>query len=363
MKVDKSVYHIIGLMSGTSLDGLDIAYCQFIINNKKIDFTIVYADTIEYSSEWKQYLLSLESANAVFFNEADRKIGQFFGENVRKFIQKYEIEELDFVSSHGHTIFHQPEKNFTVQVGHGAALAAACGYAVVCDFRSKDVALGGQGAPLVPIGDQLLFENYQFCLNLGGFANISFTKNNQLLACDIVPANIVLNALAQKLGHEYDDEGSLAASGNIISDLLSHLDELAFYENEAPKSLGNEWVLREIFPILEKYNHLAVIDILATFCEHISNQISKIVLKNLPTHQDCKMLATGGGAFNTFLIAAINKKLAGKCSIIIPSEKTVKFKEALIFALLGLLRTREERNCIKSVTGASIDNIGGCIYL
>jgi len=308
----------------------------------------------------KANFLSLEHAVAARFCEADRQIGAFFGQLTADFIVKHQIAALDFVSSHGHTIFHEPEKGFTVQVGHGATLAAHCGFPVVCDFRSTDVALGGQGAPLVPIGDLLLFSEYQACLNLGGIANISFLQQNECSAFDIVPANMVLNILAEKVGKMYDHNGDLAKAGNINPQLVAELNALPFFRNANPKSLGKEWVLKMVYPILEKYSSLPVIDLLASACEHIAFQVAQVwVLKDGMS----KMLVTGGGAFNSHLIAQISAKLVGKCEVIIPDEKTVKFKEAIIFALLGLLRVKNLPNGLKSVTGASADSVGGCIYL
>ncbi len=362
MDSSKSEFYIIGLMSGTSVDGIDLAYCRFGLSESSIKYEVIHCETVDYDENWKSVFIKLENANAVDFCEWDRKIGAFFGKSVADFLAKFQIEKLDFVASHGHTIFHQPEKGFTVQVGHGADLAAQSGHVVICDFRSKDVAMGGNGAPLVPIGDRLLFPNYKFCLNLGGFANISFQNQHTMIAFDIVAANIVLNFYAQKLGIAYDEEGKLAASGKVNLQILNELNSLPFYKKEYPKSLGKEWVMAEIFPILEKYSLLEG-DILASYCEHIAIQISKVVLENSNLEIDTTMLVTGGGAFNKHLMQLIVKKLAGKCQVIIPDENTVKFKEAIIFALLGLLRIKNIPNCLKSVTGASIDNIGGCIYL
>lgn len=363
LQQNKNHYRVIGLMSGTSLDGLDMVCCDFENKNGKWNYSVLAAETIEYKAEWKKTFLKLEQANAAYFCEWDRKIGEYFGQQTAAFISKYHLQHIDFLSSHGHTIFHQPEKKFTVQVGHGAALAAAAKLPVVCDFRSKDVALGGQGAPLVPIGDKLLYSDYDFCLNLGGIANISFTdKNNQTLAYDVAPANMVLNFLAQKAEKQYDAGGAIASKGKTIDSLLNKLNNLAFYSQSFPKSLGKEWVLANVIPLFETlFEKESINDLMATACEHSAQQIAATV--NSTGKSGAKILVTGGGAFNTFLINLLVEKLSGKAELIIPDENTVKFKEAIIFALLGVLRITHSTNALASVTGAEIDNIGGCVYL
>ncbi len=349
-------YNVIGLMSGTSLDGVDIAFCRFKIDSNKWDYTIIYAETIPYQAVWKQRLLNLEKAETVAFQQTHVEYGLYLGQLVADFIKKYAIQ-VDFVSSHGHTIFHQPNKRFTVQVGAGNAIAAECRLPVVCDFRSLDVALGGQGAPLVPIGDKLLFGEYDFCLNLGGFANVSYQYNDERIAFDICPVNIVMNAVCQALGKEYDNGGELASKAIINQCLLDDLNKLAFYHYplNSPKSLGKEWVLKNINPLLKKYpvNESTV---LRTFCEHIAIQIAK-ALNGQPNGE---LLVTGGGVYNTFLIETIKKYVYHQ--LIIPDKNTIEFKEALIFAFLGVLRVRNENNCLKSVTGAKYDNCGGAVY-
>ncbi len=331
-------YNVIGLMSGTSLDGVDIAFCKFAFENKRWAYTIVQAETIAYSSAWKKTLLSLEKTDALSFQQTHVDYGLYLGKLVSDFVKKYRLK-VDFVSSHGHTIFHQPQKKLTVQIGSGNAIAAACGLPVICDFRSLDVALGGQGAPLVPIGDKLLFAEYDLCLNLGGFANVSYQHKKERIAFDICPVNIVMNAICVTLGKEYDNEGKLAEKGKVNESLLNKLNELAFYKlpPNSPKSLGKEWVIKNIDPLLKKYR-LAPPDVLRTFCEHVAMQIANAV-KDKKTGQ---LLVTGGGAFNSFLMGRIKKHL--------------------IFAFLGVLRMRNEVNCLKSVTGAKHDNTGGAIY-
>ena len=341
-------------MSGTSLDGLDIAFCQFINKGKNWLYEIIHAETIEYPNLWKETLKNIENKDAFSFAETHINYGHFLGQKVKRFITKHHLK-IDFIASHGHTIFHQPQNKITFQIGDGSAIAAETGLPVVCDFRSLDVALNGQGAPLVPIGDRMLFNDFEYCLNLGGFANISFEKNNERIAFDVCPVNIVLNFLAEKANHSFDNKGKLAASGKIDPDLLSALNQLKYYKKSPPKSLGKEWVISEIIPLMAVEN-LSIEDNLRTFCEHIAEQIFKI----LPSNKPVKVLITGGGAHNDFLVRLLKQKT--KNEIILPDKKTIDYKEALIFAFLGVLRMRNEINCLKSVTGASKDNIGGAIY-
>jgi anhydro-N-acetylmuramic acid kinase len=348
-------YKVIGLMSGTSLDGLDIAFCNFNKAGKKWFYKIVHAETIEYNDYWKETLKNIENEDAFSFAKTNKDYGHFLGQQVKRFITKHHLN-IDFIASHGHTIFHQPNKKITFQIGDGAAIASETGVPVVCDFRSLDVALNGQGAPLVPIGDKILFSDYQYCLNLGGFANISFEKNNERIAFDICPANIVLNFLSDQAGYLFDDKGKIAASGKVNQALLSALNKLKYYKKKPPKSLGKEWVISEILPLLIT-DTISISDKLRTFCEHIADQITKV----LPPNNPAKVLVTGGGTHNDFLIRLLKQK--SQKEIILPDKKTIDYKEALIFAFLGVLRMRNEINCLKSVTGASKDNIGGAVYV
>lgn len=350
-----TVYKGIGVMSGTSLDGVDIAFCEFVEENSRWKYSIGCAETIPYNDNWKNILGILENSTAFDFAVTHNEYGHFLGKLIKDFIHRNNITP-EFVSSHGHTIFHQPERKLTFQIGDGAAIAAECGLPVVCDFRSLDVAMGGQGAPLVPIGDKLLFDEFEFCLNIGGFANISYEKNNVRIAHDICPVNIVLNSLTRTIGKEFDNNGELASKGKINTDLLKEINQLEFYHLNAPKSLGKEWVLKYFIPVLNHYN-ISLEDKLATLCEHIAFQIAVVI----GSASSKKLLATGGGAYNKFLMSRISE--LSKCNVIIPDSKTVEYKEALIFAFLGLLRLNKKVNCLKSVTGADNDSIGGAIYL
>lgn len=342
----------IGLMSGTSLDGIDLVYVQFNKVNYQ-DFRIIHAQTIPYSDYWKTTLQS-----AIHFSEEklgvlDEEYGVFLGNTIVNFINNFSIKHIDFIASHGHTILHQPEKGITFQIGSGKEILNITKQKVICDFRSQDVEFGGQGAPLVPIGDELLFSEYDFCLNLGGFSNISFRNVDSRIAFDICPVNIVLNFYANKLGYDYDESGKMASRGKINQQLLEKLNELDFYRQKPPKSLGLEWVQKEVFSIIDIFES-DVLSILRTFVEHIAIQIGKIIFNNN------SVLVTGGGVFNSFLIERI--EFHSNIKILKANANLVNFKEALIFAFLGLLKIDNQANCLASVTGAKKDHSSGVIF-
>jgi anhydro-N-acetylmuramic acid kinase len=352
-------------MSGTSLDGVDIAYCTFSRVEGKWNYIIEKATTIPYPIDWKTRLSELETQSALSFVRTDAEYGHYLGQIVREFLVKHNLHP-DFIASHGHTIFHQPERKLTSQIGKGSAIAAETGIPVICDFRSTDVALGGQGAPLVPIGDRLLFEKYTYCLNLGGFANISFEEDKIRIAFDVCPANIVLNDFASHFQKEFDEHGDIARIGSLFLPLLEALNKIEFYYNAPPKSLGKEWVIANIHPVLQQFN-IPVRDKLRTFVEHIAIQIANVIkdynqrLKRNDDIPPSSVLITGGGAFNDFLVERI--RTLTPIEIVLPDSVTINFKEALIFAFLGVLRWEVKINCLKSCTGASRDNSGGAIYL
>lgn len=353
--MNKEQYTVIGVMSGTSLDGVDLALIHFEIKNQQWTYQIAECETISYNENWISQLKEAVD----FSNEALQKLNHEYtlllGSIIRDFISKYDIKHLDAVCSHGHTILHQPQEGLTLQIGNLPEIATLCNQTVVCDFRVQDVALGGQGAPLVPIGDRTLFSNFDYCLNLGGFSNISFEENNERLAFDISPVNTVLNYYAKQLGFDYDDQGKLSREGNLNPDLLQELNDLDFYHKKYPKSLGFEFVKEIILPITKKYP-IPAKDQLNTFSEHIAMQIAL----SLPAKEGT-LLITGGGAYNTFLIERIQFYLK-KIKIVIPENKTIEFKEALIFALLGVLRLRNEINVLASVTGAAKNHSSGVIF-
>lgn len=347
-------YNVIGVMSGTSLDGLDICYASFNHNNDW-NFTIKNSKTIELNPSLKSKLKNATTLSGLELSLLHNQVGNFIGEAIMQFITGFQINknEIDFISSHGHTIFHQPEKQLTLQIGNGANISALTKLPVVCDFRTTDLALKGNGAPLVPIGDKLLFSEFDNCINLGGISNISYQKGNKRIAFDICPVNIVLNYLANQLGFDYDKNGELAIAGILNKNLLNQLNNLDYYQNSPPKSLGYEWVEKNIFPLLKNSN-LNQKDILRTFVEHIAFQIGNHLKQNEKT------LFTGGGTHNKYLMERIQH--FSNTQIIIPNQKIIDFKEALIFGFLGILRWRNEINTLSSVTGAGIDSIGGCVY-
>lgn len=346
-------------MSGTSLDGLDIAHCRFTYKSQNWVYEILNTTTLPYIDSLIDSLQGAETASALELVELDHAFGSFMGQQVHEFVQQHEIQP-DFVASHGHTIFHQPDKHISLQLGHGAYIAANAQLPVICDFRTLDIALGGQGAPLVPIGDELLFSKYDYCINLGGIANVSYSQNGRRSAFDISACNMLLNTLANSIGKPYDKDGELARSGSLQPDLLSTLNQPAYFSAPAPKSLGKEWVLEHSLKSIEESN-ASVIDKLHTVCQHIAQQIQQALP---PLHEGMHhVLLTGGGAFNTFLIEQIQKQLGSKFLVEVPEPEVVSFKEALIFAFLGVLRWRGEHNCLSSVTGASRNNVGGAIYL
>ncbi|GET21877.1 anhydro-N-acetylmuramic acid kinase [Prolixibacter denitrificans] len=342
----------LGLMSGTSLDGIDLALCRFEHTNSGWSFLIEAAETVPYSAEWQKKLKEAEKSTAQEILLLHNEYARYTGEVINRFLQGKTMPQL--IASHGHTIFHQPKKQFTFQLGNGTIIAAETGIKTIADFRNMDVALGGQGAPLVPIGDRLLFGEYEYCLNLGGFANISYEEEEQRIAFDIGPANIVLNYLAQQKGQEYDKNSLIAKSGQVDNALLNELNNLPFYAEKPPKSLGKEWLDSEMIPLLEKYS-LSLANQMRTLYEHVAIQIGRVI------HLPGKMLVTGGGAHNPLLMNRI--AACSKAEVIIPEKEIIDFKEALIFAFLGVMANRHEINCLSAVTGASRDNTGGTIYL
>lgn len=346
-------FHAIGLMSGTSLDGLDICYAFFERNqNAHWNYRIIHAETVSYPTAWERRLKKSILLKAEDLYQLNSDYGFYLGEKTKDFIRKHSIEKTDVIGSHGHTVFHQPQKKYTVQIGDGRAIRLLTDIPVIYDFRSQDVLMGGNGAPLVPVGDRLLFGEYDACLNLGGFSNISFEHEGKRIAFDISPVNTVLNFFAQKKKVKYDENGNLAKSGTINSAVLKKLNALKFYRQKPPKSLGIEWVNREIFPLLKK---LTTEDALATFTEHSAEQIST-VFENYGLNN---ILITGGGAYNTYLIERIREK--SSTSLIIPEKETVDFKEALIFAFMAVLKINGENNVLSSATGSTKDHCTGLL--
>ena len=351
----KHNYNVIGVMSGTSLDGVDLAHIYFEIKNDKWTYQIVECETITYANEMIAKLKNGIHYNETQISELNIEYTNLLGNIISEFIAQNNILNLDAVCSHGHTILHQPQNGFTLQIGNLPEISKITNQKVVCNFRVQDVLFGGQGAPLVPIGDKILFSEFDYCLNLGGFSNISYEENNERIAFDISPVNTILNFYANTFGLEYDDKGKISATGNLNSKLLNELNNLEFYTKSFPKSLGFEFVKEIILPILENYP-ISVKDKMRTFTEHIAFQTGKIL-----QHKTGKLLISGGGVYNDFLIERIKNYLP-TIEVIIPNEKTIKYKEALIFALLGVLKLRNEINVLASVTGAKQNHSSGEVF-
>ncbi len=348
-------YTALGIMSGSSLDGLDMAFCEFIKENGKWRYNILAADTQAYDEEWKMLLQESFAATGVKLIENHVAYGRYLGRKALSFLKKNKLKP-DIIASHGHTIFHQPEKSVSFQLGEGQAIATVSGIETVSDFRNKDVQLGGQGAPLVPVGDELLFGEYDYCVNFGGIANISFTENGKRVAYDVCAANQLLNHLSRQMGKAYDKNGETAALGKMNKPLFDALDNIPFYKQDYPKSLSNEQVKEFFIPLLD-HSTATLEDKLYTAVKHIARHIA-LAAQNV---QGSKMLFTGGGARNTFLVEAIRKECPRR-TIYVPDTRLIDFKEALIFAFMGILRKTGETNCLASATGAARDSSGGVIF-
>jgi anhydro-N-acetylmuramic acid kinase len=349
-------YNVLGVMSGTSLDGVDLAHVFFTESQGKWHYEIKEAQTVAYTVAWVNRLKEAIDYTPRQLEQLDHDYTALLANIIREFVANNNIDSLDAVCSHGHTVLHRPAEGVTLQIGNLPQIAALTGLNVVCDFRVQDVALGGQGAPLVPIGDRILFNEYDYCLNLGGFANISFENDSQRLAFDICPVNTVLNFYANRLGYPYDNEGQISRDGQLQPEMFYELESLDFYVQPYPKSLGFEFVKGVVLPLIEAYN-VQTEDKLHTFTSHVASQIAQALVYK----KGSKMLVTGGGAYNTYLISCM-RALMPDVTIHIPNDKTIQFKEALIFALLGVLRLRGEINTLSSVTGATKDHSSGKMY-
>lgn len=359
------VYRAIGLMSGSSLDGLDIAFAEFHAEGAKWSYEIIHADCYNYTDEWVNRLKNAIHLSARDYQQLHADYGHYTGQLVNQFIEKYQLNyKVSLIASHGHTTFHNPAGRMTAQLGDGAAIAAETGIPVITDLRAMDVALGGQGAPIVPIGEKLLLGDYRYFLNLGGIANISL-KADQYIAFDICPANRVLNMLANEAGKQYDEGGAMAATGIVDQSLLDDLNQLEYYKQAYPKSLANDFGTDIVYPLIKK-RALSVNDALRTYTEHIAQQVLNTVALLNKEHSpgsNQQLLVTGGGALNDFLISRISVQLSEQgVQLVVPEKNLINFKEALVMAFIGILRWRQEENVLSSVTGASRDSVGGAIW-
>lgn len=351
-------------MSGSSLDGLDIAYVHLNEVRGGWKHEIIHAGCIPYDTEMRERLKNVGQLRIHDFLKLHTSYGRFLGEAVNNFIEQHSIHhQVHLVASHGHTVMHEPQNHTSGQIGDGATIAAVTGLPVVSDLRNMDVALGGQGAPIVPIGDKLLFGQYDYWLNIGGIANITVPHNGGTLAFDICPANQILNGLAEMMGKEMDFDGELARAGTLQMDILADLNDEPYYLQEPPKSLSNEQANELAFPILlESKNDTK--DLLRTATQHIADKITEAVQKFPAGKEKPVLLATGGGALNSYLMELVQQGLAAvNTELHIPDENTIKYKEAVVMALIGVLRWREETNVLSSVTGASRDSIGGALWM
>lgn len=346
-------------MSGSSMDGIDLALCNITSDKGTYSYEIGACKTYEYSETWRLRLSQIRKADSLAYAKTDVFYGHYLGHLVREFMEEFNVD-ADLVGSHGHTVFHYPEEMITRQVGDGASLSAICKLPVVSDFRSMDVAKKGQGAPLVAIGDQVFFDDYDFCLNLGGFANISGKIGEYRVSFDICPANILLNRVARDLDKEYDHNGEIASKGTINYGLLENLNQIDYYAMPFPKSLNRDWINNELWQIVKEGEKLSPEDKMKTFVDHIGVQISKSV-SYLSSKQPAgkKVLVTGGGAFNGVLMDHI--KTHSEAEFTVPDEKLVKFKEALIFALMAVMRVENQPNIIKTFTGAKSNSVSGSL--
>ena len=350
----KGCLNIIGVMSGTSLDGLDLAYVSFRYEDQW-QYELHYTQTITYSEEWVNKLGNLVEQDAAKLERIDREYTLLLGDYIQQFIAANNISQVDAVSSHGHTAKHQPEKGITYQIGNRRALASMLGIPVVCDFRKQDVARGGQGAPLVPVGDRELFSDFDACVNFGGFANVTFTNVSSPLAYDVGGVNLVFNRISRRLGKAYDENGEIALRGSLIPELYTSLEALEYYQLKPPKSLGVEWLETHVYTLLDRWLEThSEAAVMHTYAKHISNQLARVLAGNN------RILCTGGGAYHKVLMDFLQKQLKGNLHL--PSVGIIEFKEALIFGFLGVLRLLGHPNCLASVTGVSADHSAGEVY-
>lgn len=351
-------------MSGSSLDGLDIVYTELHEDRGKWNFEILQSDCYPYDERWKERLRSAATLSALDYQLLHTAYGHYIGGQVNRFIEEKSLHyKVALIASHGHTVFHFPQQKMTAQLGDGAAIAAVTALPVVSDLRAMDIAFGGQGAPIVPIGEKLLFPDFNMFLNIGGIANISFAGENSYTAFDVCPANRVLNSIAAKAGKEYDAGGEMAATGHISETLLEKLDALAYYQQAPPKSLDNSFGVDEVVPLIRSFG-LTNNDSLRTYVAHIATQVQHAVANFKPHTKNNKLLVTGGGAFNTFLVQQLSAALMPLgIEVVVPDEKIINNKEALIMALIGVLRWRQEYTVLSSVTGAQRDSIGGAVWI
>lgn len=349
-------YRILGLMSGTSLDGLDLACVEFKAG-RRWSFRVIDAETTDYSAKWKQRLAQAHTLSGEELLSLHAAYGKYLGEACKDFIKRNRIRHVQAVASHGHTVFHQPGRRLTFQLGDGAAIHAVTDLPVIYDFRNLDVQLGGEGAPLVPVGDRLLFASADVCLNLGGIANISLELKGKRRAFDLCFCNMALNHLIKEAGSEYDRDGRLAAKGTVVPSLLDQLTTVYASVRKRRNSLGREFFEASVQPLLDQ-RKFALSDRLRTVCESVAEEIDLAIPRG---SRNLQMLSTGGGARNKHLVEVLRGRLLGKAAVVLPPDEIIDFKEAIIFAFLGLLRLRQENNVLRSVTRSRQDSSSGVL--
>ena len=350
-------YNVVGLMSGTSLDGIDLAWVHFFIEGDDYVWRIKQTKHVDYGKETISIIKKAESGNALDVKNCDHHLGTIFGDALHNFCKKLH-HKIDLIASHGHTLFHDPDNGYTFQAGNGTIIKEITSIPTVFDFRSQDVALGGQGAPLVPNVEKHLFKDFDIFLNFGGICNISIIQEDTFIGYDISPFNLPLNYLAEKLGVKYDEGGKLAASGKLIATLKKCWDSLDYYDQLPPKSLGREWVEKYFISNFEGYK---IEDLLHTVSHHIAEKIAQKI--NQYATPNSKILATGGGVYNTFVVDLIKSKISLSKQFIIPKNEIIEYKEALCFAWLGVQRYRNKINIYSSVTGAQHDHSSGKVVV
>ena len=354
-------------MSGSSLDGLDIVFVEMEENGGKWNYQVLNATCLPYDTAMQEKLRAAPHLKARELAALDASYGRYIGEKVNEFISANKLEyKVGLIASHGHTVFHEPP-HYTTQIGNGAFISATTSLPVVSDLRTMDVAMGGQGAPIVPMAEFLFYPDFNYFLNIGGIANISYRGEEAYDAFDVCPANRVLNMLAQEAGKSYDKDGIISAGGQLVEVLLDQLNAQEYYWQSYPKSLANEFGTDVIFPLVQSFK-LDPKDALRTYVEHIGMQVAESVhqinRKRGVKSQGEKIMVTGGGAFNKFLIERLQFHLNQfEMKVVIPDHQTVEFKEAIAMALLGVLRWREEATVIKTVTGAKQESIGGSLWM
>lgn len=350
---------IIGCMSGSSLDGLDMTLCQFQLHDGKADWSITAAETQSFPEDLRQALKTAPQLDGFTLQKLHADFGVFIGQSLRRWMERHHLK-ADYIASHGHTVFHDPAKHFTLQIGSGAHIAFHAGVDTITDFRSADIAAGGQGAPFAPVADKDLFPGYDGYINLGGIANISIvTPEGLRKGWDVGPCNQALNHLAEKAGRSFDPNGSMAASGKIIPSLLQTLVQSFPFEDGQPKGLSNAEVAQQWLKKLVAEEG-DVKDALATTTEAIAIMMTDHVKRSITG--SCRILVTGGGAHNTHLMERLAHHGGLEIEWVVPSRDIVDFKECLLMAWLGYLRVHHQPFGLPPFTGASTDTIGGAIY-